>query len=227
MGLGRRVRAMPRRVSGVARRPTRAGRRPTSVTSGRACHLPRRSPRPRAWRGARPCRRRWRPVRRHAPRTRGRSGWRARPGRRPLRGASRGAPSRCWRRRWSRTSRSSRVGRAGRAGRVIGVVGVALGAVAFLVAGPGEGLVRGRFVVRLRGQRLGHRRVLLGAGGGGDAHRRTNRARAASRRWSGQSRDSGSTSTDQGASTPPSRSATGSEPRSTMFQRQRSARRAM
>ena len=40
-------------------------------------------------------------------------------------------------------------------------------------------------------------------------------------------RDSGSTSTDQGASTPSSRSATGSAPRSTMFQRQRSARRAM
>ena len=44
------------------------------------------------------------------------------------------------------------------------VIGVALGAVALLVAGPGEGLVRGRFVVRVRGQRLGHRRVLLGTG---------------------------------------------------------------
>ena len=41
------------------------------------------------------------------------------------------------------------------------------------------------------------------------------------------SSDSGSTSTDQGASSPPSRIATGSSPRRTTFQRQRSARRAM
>ena len=53
------------------------------------------------------------------------------------------------------------------------------------------------------------------------------RRRDGARARSGHRSDSGSTSTDHGASRPPSSSATGSVPRRTTFQRQRSARRAM
>ena len=115
-------------------------------------------------------------------------------------------------------ARAAVAGGAGVAARVTGVVrGSAL-------VGPGEGLV-GRGLVRGRWiERLGHRRSAPRCCWPSSSHEPANRASA---EGPDQSSDSGSTSTDHGASTPSSRSAAGSAPRSTMFQRQRSARRAM
>ena len=94
--------------------------------------------------------------------------------------------------------------------------------------GPGEGLVgAGRSALGSSGVGVVGSVMAASSGWRGGANRRTNRRSGHVPKVPAQSSDSGSTSTDHGASTPPSSSATGSSPRRTTFQRQRSARRAM
>ena len=207
--LGRVAVAVPAPAPGSRARPCRHGLRPPGRDARRACRWPRRWPRQPAWRTARPWRRRPRPssaARAENSRT---VGWRARPGRRPRRGSTRG---------WRSRSPAELPPDRGRplAAPPASDARVRCPVVQRLSSAVGPRWVLGCCSSVMACGLLGRWCTYILARTG-DGHLPA----------SAHSSDSGSTSTDQGASTPPSSRPTGSSPRSTTLKRQRSARRAM
>ena len=186
------------RVSLVGERCAQV-RGPRCATSRRACRSRRRSPRRPAWRAARRGRRRPRRTRRRGRRTRGRSG--------VARSARSSTASRIDSRIAVAVAAPLDVPLDAAPSAGLGAMGVAGRAAGRRSVGPGEGLVGPVRLARRCGVvRLGHGGVLRWSGG---ANRRTNRRIGhVPKSCAGpQSSDSGSTSTDHGASTPPSSSA--------------------